>query len=118
MLYTFSLYMLVLFDFLILCTQAKGGRIAFIKGDQSSLELEVLDGNPLQTLLTYINGDHEYVLFDPYGKEVRELSIISRDDLSLEETGETASSILGLNQFIWYVSPIVDIYNLCHRFRV
>ncbi|KAK4265483.1 hypothetical protein QN277_026532 [Acacia crassicarpa] len=69
-------------------TKAKGGRIAFIKGDRSSLKLEVLDGNPLQTLLAYINGDHEYVIFDPYGKEVRELSIIRRDDSSLEETGQ------------------------------
>lgn len=69
-------------------TKAKGGRIAFIKGDPSSLELEALDGNPLQTLLAYINGVHEYVVFDPYGKEIRGLSITRRDDPSLEETGQ------------------------------
>ncbi|XP_028788837.1 WD repeat-containing protein 75-like [Neltuma alba] len=69
-------------------TKAKGGRIAFIKGDPYSLELDVHDGNPSQTLLAYISGDREYVLFDPYGKEIRELSITRRDDPSLEETGQ------------------------------
>ena len=109
--------MTVLLDFPILCAQVKGGRIAFIKGDPSSLDLEVHDGNPSQTLLAYINGDHEYFLFDPYGKETRERSIIRPGDHSLEETGVIASSILGLNKFI-HVFLIVDISNLCYTYRI
>ncbi|KAF7838030.1 WD repeat-containing protein 75 [Senna tora] len=71
-------------------TKAKGGRLAFLKGDLSSLGLEVFEGNPLQTLLVYVNGDHEFVLFDPHGhgKEAREFSITRRDEHSVEETGQ------------------------------
>ncbi|XP_061361499.1 uncharacterized protein LOC133305332 [Gastrolobium bilobum] len=68
-------------------TKAKGGGLAFLKGDPS--EVAVIDGKPSQTLLAYINGDHEYVLFDPYGKEACELSMTTQDDLlAPEETGQ------------------------------
>ncbi|AES92286.2 putative transcription factor WD40-like family [Medicago truncatula] len=58
-------------------TKAKGGSIAFIKGKTS------------QTLLAYLNGDREYVLFDPYDKEAHELNMTMEDDLvGLEENGQ------------------------------
>jgi NET1-associated nuclear protein 1 (U3 small nucleolar RNA-associated protein 17) len=39
-------------------------------------------------LLAYINGDREYLLFDPEGKETNEFSAIRREGLSdLEESG-------------------------------
>ncbi|KAI4335407.1 hypothetical protein L6164_014052 [Bauhinia variegata] len=70
-------------------TKAKGGRLAFLKRDLSSSLPEVIDGKAPQALLAYINGDHEYVLFDPYGKEANELSMIRRDDpVAFEETGQ------------------------------
>ncbi|XP_027329589.1 WD repeat-containing protein 75 [Abrus precatorius] len=68
-------------------TKAKGGGLAFLKGDPS--ERVVVDGKASQTLLAYINGDREYVLFDPHGKETCELIMTRQDDLvSLEETGQ------------------------------
>nr|XP_025607167.1 WD repeat-containing protein 75 isoform X4 [Arachis hypogaea] len=74
-------------------TKAKGGGLAFLKGDLS--ERAVIDGKTSQTLLVYINGDREYVIFDPYDKEGHKLSII-RQDVALEETGQFGySSIYG-----------------------
>jgi len=36
----------------------------------------------------FVNGDHEYVLFDPYSKEQQEFIVSrKRDDAQLEETG-------------------------------
>ena len=70
-------------------TQARGGALAFLKGDLFPSELEVFDGRPPPMLLAYINGDHEYVIFDPLCKEVSELSMTKRNDLFiLEETSK------------------------------
>lgn len=42
----------------------------------------------MQTLLAYINGDREYVLFDPNDKESCERSMNRQEDLAaFEETG-------------------------------
>lgn len=72
--------------YLIVCIQAKGGGLAFLKGDLS--ELAAVDGKLPQTLLAYINGDREFVLFNPYVIEAHELSMTRQDDLvALEETG-------------------------------
>lgn len=71
--------------------QAKGGGLAFLKGEPS--EPAITDGKPSQTLLAYINGDREYVVFHPYGKEARELSIARQDDLVFEETGVMTCSV-------------------------
>ncbi|KAL2338651.1 hypothetical protein Fmac_013097 [Flemingia macrophylla] len=60
-------------------TKAIGGGLAFLKGDPSE---------PSQTLLTYINGDREYIIFHPFGKEAFELSTRRQDDLVFEETGQ------------------------------
>jgi NET1-associated nuclear protein 1 (U3 small nucleolar RNA-associated protein 17) len=52
------------------------------------LEQNISDGNARQEFLVYINGNHEYVLFDPYGNEANDLSITRREGLvELEETG-------------------------------
>ena len=52
------------------------------------MEQNISDGNAPQEFLAYINGNHEYVLFDPYGNEANELSITRREGLvELEETG-------------------------------
>ena len=68
--------------------QAKGGALAFIQANQSSLDENELDGKPPQSLLAYINGDHEYLLFDPQGKEAKEHSAIRQEGLGdLEEAG-------------------------------
>ncbi|KAG4970117.1 hypothetical protein JHK85_036538 [Glycine max] len=67
-------------------TKAKGGRLAFLKGDPS--EQAVIDGKPTQTLLAYINGDHEYAIFHPSGGKACELSMTKQEDLVFEETGQ------------------------------
>ncbi|KAF9680547.1 hypothetical protein SADUNF_Sadunf06G0132700 [Salix dunnii] len=82
--------------------KAKGGALAFIQANQSSLDENELDGKPPQSLLAYINGDHEYLLFDPQGKEAKEHSAIRQEGLGdLEEAGKFGySSIYGeLPQF-------------------
>ncbi|CAL0330343.1 unnamed protein product [Lupinus luteus] len=75
--------------------KAKGGGLGFIKGDLS--EQAAIDGKPRQALLAYINGDREFVLFDPYVKEGHELSMIRPDSLvALEETEQFGyTSIFG-----------------------
>ncbi|ESW26740.1 hypothetical protein PHAVU_003G144100 [Phaseolus vulgaris] len=74
-------------------TKAKGGALAFLKGEPS--EPAITDGIPSQKLLAYINGDREYVILHPYGKEARELST-TQDDLVFEETGQSGyTSIYG-----------------------
>ncbi|XP_058755460.1 uncharacterized protein LOC131628646 [Vicia villosa] len=66
-------------------TKAKGGSVAFLKGNPS----EQADGKSSQTLLAYLNRDREYVLFDPYDKEARELNMSMNDDfVGLEENGQ------------------------------
>ncbi|CAL0325563.1 unnamed protein product [Lupinus luteus] len=68
-------------------TKAKGGGLGFLKGDPS--EVAAIVGKAPQTVLAYINGDREFVLFDPHVKEAHELSITRPDDLvAVEETGQ------------------------------
>ncbi|KAI5348699.1 hypothetical protein L3X38_001586 [Prunus dulcis] len=69
--------------------KAKGGGLAFLNGNQHSFQYNILDGKPPQTLLVYMNGDHEYVIFDPYGNETNELSLTKREShVALDETGQ------------------------------
>lgn len=57
--------------------QAKGGSISFLEVDKSQLRL------------AYINGSHEYVVFDPNSDESHERSAVDYDSLSgHEETGK------------------------------
>ncbi|KAB1204246.1 WD repeat-containing protein 75 [Morella rubra] len=69
--------------------KAKGGGLAFLQGKPSSLEQNDSGGNAQQAFLVYINGDHEYVLFDLYGNDENELRIPRVEGLfGLEETGK------------------------------
>ncbi|KAL9362586.1 hypothetical protein Peur_045371 [Populus x canadensis] len=82
--------------------KAKGGALAFIQANQFAIDENELDGKPHQSLLAYVNGDHEYLLFDPQGKEAKEHSTIRQEGLSdLEEAGKFGyASIYGeLPQF-------------------
>ncbi|KAG6770070.1 hypothetical protein POTOM_025737 [Populus tomentosa] len=82
--------------------KAKGGALAFIQANQFAIDENELDGKPHQSLLAYINGDHEYLLFDPQGKEAKEHSTIRQEGLGdLEEAGKFGyASIYGeLPQF-------------------
>ncbi|KAK2646120.1 hypothetical protein Ddye_021315 [Dipteronia dyeriana] len=61
--------------------KAKGGALSFLQVGHSSIEENISGGKPPQTLLAYMNSDHEYVLFDPYGEEIHELNVIPQKDL-------------------------------------
>ncbi|XP_057983859.1 uncharacterized protein LOC131168447 [Malania oleifera] len=68
--------------------KASGGGLAFLR-KCSSLQVSNADQKPTLGLLAYINGDHEYVIFDPYGKEPHEITMTRRENLSaVQETGE------------------------------
>ncbi|KAF3950512.1 hypothetical protein CMV_023745 [Castanea mollissima] len=68
--------------------KAKGGGLSFLQGNPSFLEENISDGNAPKEFLVYVNGDHEYVLFDPYSNEANEVSTARRKGLvELEETG-------------------------------
>ncbi|GJX93853.1 WD repeat-containing protein 75 [Tanacetum coccineum] len=70
-------------------TKAIGGGIAFIKSSRSIDDSMDMDDNPDTTLLAYVNGDHEYALFNPHGKEILERKIRPTDRVSgLEGTGQ------------------------------
>ncbi|KAJ9162883.1 hypothetical protein P3X46_022623 [Hevea brasiliensis] len=72
-----------------LVNKAKGGALAFLQVNQSSVEENMFDGKPLGSLLAYINGDHEYILFEPHGKEANELGTIKQEAVpDLEEAGK------------------------------
>lgn len=65
--------------------KAQGGGLAFLRSKKSS---NSSDGKFDHPWLVYINGDHEYTLFDPSGKEVQELSLTKQGSHhALEETG-------------------------------
>ncbi|XP_059662290.1 uncharacterized protein LOC132308272 isoform X2 [Cornus florida] len=66
--------------------KAKGGGLAFLHTNAVSLEENISDEKPAPVLLAYTNGDHEYVIFDPYGKQALEHNVTHRADL--EETGQ------------------------------
>lgn len=75
-------------NYILSFLQAKGGGLAFLQGYASSLKQNNSDGNAQQEFLVYINGDHEYILFDPYGNEANEFGMSQQDSLvEFEETG-------------------------------
>ncbi|CAN6725634.1 unnamed protein product [Malus baccata var. baccata] len=77
--------------------KAQGGGLAFLNSDQLSNQQNILDRNRPQALLVYINGDHEYVIFDPYNIEAKELSLTRLGShVAPDETGHFGySSIYG-----------------------
>lgn len=81
-----------------LVKKAKGGGLAFLPGNQISSfkEKNTAEKQPT-TLVVYVDGDHEYIIFDPYSKEQQELTVSSkRDAIDLEEPGRLGyTSIYG-----------------------
>ncbi|OMO60725.1 hypothetical protein CCACVL1_23917 [Corchorus capsularis] len=65
--------------------KAKGGALGFLKVNPSLAEVISVDGKSPELLLAYMNGDREYVLFDPYSKNAREVSVIHKEDLAAPE---------------------------------
>ncbi|PRQ37349.1 putative transcription factor WD40-like family [Rosa chinensis] len=81
--------------------KAKGGGLAFLKGN-SFQQQSIADGKSPQALLAYINADHEYILFDPYDYDARELRMTrGKDRVAVDETARYGyASIYGeLPQF-------------------
>ncbi|KAJ4833117.1 hypothetical protein Tsubulata_006219 [Turnera subulata] len=69
--------------------KAKGGSLAFVQVNQLASEGNNMHGKQPKALLAYVNGDHEYVLFDPHGEEANEHAIVRRERLTeLEESGK------------------------------
>ncbi|KAF5948962.1 hypothetical protein HYC85_014919 [Camellia sinensis] len=70
--------------------KALGGGLAFLHTNPSALEEKISDENPASVLLAYINGDHEYILFDPYvEQQACEQGMARRQNLSgFQETGQ------------------------------
>ncbi|XP_022135000.1 WD repeat-containing protein 75 [Momordica charantia] len=66
--------------------KAQGGGLAFVRAKKYYNSSDGKSGSPL---LVYINGDHEYTLFDPSDSEAQELSLTKQGNYhALEETGE------------------------------
>jgi len=72
--------------------QALGGGIAFIHQTNPVALEEKSDEDPSSLLLAYVNGDHEYILFDPYGEQAYEQGIVRGKSLAaFQETGKSCS---------------------------
>jgi len=86
--------------------KARGGSISFVKGDVSSKDKETM-------LLVYVNGSHEYVIFDP---RKREELVVSRNidkKVQAEELGECVAWIvtLFLDAFFYTLLPRIHIFS-------
>ncbi|XP_022755429.1 WD repeat-containing protein 75 [Durio zibethinus] len=69
--------------------KAKGGALGLLQVNPSSAEEISIDGKTPEVLLVYMNGDHEYVLFDPYSKDAYEVSVSHKEGLAaLEPKGQ------------------------------
>ncbi|KAJ8750843.1 hypothetical protein K2173_016024 [Erythroxylum novogranatense] len=80
-----------------LVKKAKGGFLSFMQVNKSSSDGNTVNEKSTRELLVYMDCDHEYALFDPYGKEGNELGVIQRDGLpDLEEAAKFGySSVYG-----------------------
>ncbi|XP_076882283.1 uncharacterized protein LOC143530701 [Bidens hawaiensis] len=73
-------------------TKAKGGGIAFIQ--DKSLD-DNMDENTDSVLLAYVNGDHEYAVFNPHGVEMQAKKVRHTDNVPiLEATGQVGYASL------------------------
>lgn len=71
-----------------LCFQARGGSISFVKGD-ISLDANANDSRDGETLsLVYVNGSHEYAIFDPRKSEELVISRNMDKKIQADEPGE------------------------------
>ena len=70
--------------------QAKGGSIAFVKDDSSmDADTNATRGEEA-SLLVYVNGSHEYVIFDPQNNKEPEISKRTPKNIQADEPGEFA----------------------------
>lgn len=76
--------------------KARGGSVAFLKGD-SSLDTnrkDMIDGEA--SSLVYVNGSHEYVIFDPRSNEELHIGKSAHKSIQTEEPGPIGyASIFG-----------------------
>ncbi|XP_058196947.1 uncharacterized protein LOC131312935 isoform X1 [Rhododendron vialii] len=80
--------------------KSRGGGLSFLHTNQASSDDKISDENSASVLLAYLNGDHEYVVFNPYGEQEGGVAH-RRSIVGLEETGQIGySSIYGeLSEF-------------------
>ncbi|KAF4352966.1 hypothetical protein F8388_008387 [Cannabis sativa] len=65
--------------------KAKGGGLGFIQGNNQTKNIFKAG----QELVVYVDGDHEFVVFDPQSSETHELSLTGQQNLAtIEETGQ------------------------------
>lgn len=69
--------------------QAQGGRLCFVESSPE-FEEEASETKVTGEVLAYVNGGHQYVLFNPYSEQLSKPSIIRQRHLSsnLDETGQ------------------------------
>lgn len=85
----------------MLVFQAKGGGLAFLKGNSPSFQQQsILDRNSPQAWLVYINADHEYILFDPYDNDAHELGL-TKGKGRVAAVDETGGLLYGIRCFIF-----------------
>ncbi|XP_058199418.1 uncharacterized protein LOC131314646 isoform X2 [Rhododendron vialii] len=80
--------------------KSRGGGLSFLHTNRASSEDKISDENSASVLLAYLNGDREYVVFNPYGEQEGGVAY-RRSIVGLEETGQIGySSIYGeLSEF-------------------
>lgn len=66
--------------------QSRGGGLSFLHKNRASSEDKISDENSASVLLAYLNGDREYVVFNPYGEQEGGVAH-RRSIVGLEETG-------------------------------
>lgn len=82
---------------LIFFFQARGGSISFVKGD-ISLDVDANNSRDKKTmLLVYVNGSHEYVIFDPRKSEKLVITRNTQKKIQAEESGECVICVITLS---------------------
>ncbi|KAE8700133.1 formin BNI1-like [Hibiscus syriacus] len=77
--------------------KAKGGALGFLQVNPSFVEEISIDGKTPEVLLAYMNGDHEYVVFDPFCKDAKEVNMS-------QKVSHSALEVKGLGGQYGYVS--------------
>ncbi|XP_078428741.1 transducin/WD40 repeat-like superfamily protein isoform X2 [Wolffia australiana] len=69
--------------------KARLGGLAFLQRDPTIDDGKVSEGNTSSELLVFINGEHEYVVFDPFTNMAHQIRKRSKDSRSLDEKAES-----------------------------
>ncbi|KAF4391188.1 hypothetical protein G4B88_016498 [Cannabis sativa] len=64
---------------------AKGGGLGFIQANNQTKNIFKAGKPSSQELLVYVDGDHEFVVFDPQSSETHELSLTGQQNLATNE---------------------------------